>query len=266
MPRQPRILLPSGTLHVVSRGNRRQDIFEGPPDYARFVKCILEQTLAEGIIVLGYCLMPNHYHLIVQAAAAMLSRAMHRILSSQAAYMNKKYGRTGHLFGDRFHAFLCDPELGLKPLLRYVHRNPIRGGLVSRIEDWPWSSHRDYMNPASDALTGKAAVLEAFGQSGEDALSAYTAYMQPDPEWIRVKSGGRCSLAALASLVERELGHFPGFLKVRSNRRDLTGARRKFINLAFGCGHSGKEIAEFLCIAKESVFRLHSNQEAPAGV
>lgn len=266
MPRQPRILPPWATLHVVSRGNRRQDIFEEPSDYARFLKSIVEETLAEGIIAVGYCLMPNHYHLIVQACAALLSKAMHRILTSQAAYMNKKYGRTGHLFGDRFHAFPCDPELGLKPLLRYVHRNPIRGGLVARVEDWPWSSHRDYLNPSSTEPSGKAEVLKSFGAHTDEALAAYTAYMQPDPEYIRVKSGGKCSLAGLASVVERELGHFPGFLKARSHRRDLTGARRQFINLAFGCGHRGKAIAEFLCIAEESVYRLHISAKGPVGV
>lgn len=266
MPRQPRILPPWGPIHVVSRGNRRQDIFEAPSDYARFLKSIVEETLIEGIIVLGFCLMPNHYHLIVEASAALLSKAMHRILTSQATFMNKKYGRTGHLFGDRFHAFQCDPEFGLKPLLRYVQRNPIRGGLVSRIEDWKWSSHRDYLNPASDVPSGKAEVLKRFGATNEEALAAYTTYMQPDPEYLRVKSGGRCSLAGLASIVERELGHYPGFLKERSHRRDLTGARRKFINLAFGCGHQGKAIAEFLCIDEDSVYRLHKTAQGPVGV
>lgn len=217
---------------------------------------MLGETAAEGVIILAYCLMPNHFHLLLQAAINSLSRSMHSILTSHAAYMNKKYGRTGHLFQDRFKTILCDPEIGVKPLVRYIHRNPVKAGLISRPEQWPWSSHRDFMNPASEMPPGKIEVLKLFGANREDAIRSYAEYMEPDPEFIRAQGRGKFPLDKLAAMVERELGHFPGFLRQRSHQHDLTGARAYFVHLAMDAGFSAKEVAEFLCLAEDSVYRL----------
>lgn len=256
MPRQPRRLPPSATLHIISRGNRRQDIFEGLPDYARFSASMVEETTAGGIILLAYCLMPNHFHLLLQAAVGALSEVMHRILTSHAAYMNKKYGRTGHLFGDRFKSILCDPEFGIKPRVRYIHRNPVKDGLVARLEDWRWSSHHDYLDPTSPNPSGKLEVLKLFGGASTQGIENYAEFMKPDKEFVRAQAGERLPLERLAAMVERELGHVPGMLKQRSNQRDLTGARMMFVKLALDAGHSAKSVAAFLCVAEESIYRL----------
>ena len=194
MPRQLRRLPPLATLHIISRGNRRQNIFEEFPDYARFSASVTEETAAGGIILFAYCLMPNHFHLLLQAAVGALSGVMHRILTSHAIFMNKKYGRTGHLYGDRFYSKICDPEFGIKPRMRYIHRNPVKDGLVARLEDWRWSSHHDYLDPASPNPSGKSEILKLFGKSPAQAIENYAEFMKPDPELVRARAGERFPL------------------------------------------------------------------------
>lgn len=254
MPRIARNLPPWATLHVISRGNRRQNIFEETPDWQRFLDSLLTEATTAGIIVIAYCLMPNHFHLLIQASISALSDAMHRILTAHATFYNTKYGRVGHLFGDRFKAYSCDPELGLKPLARYIHLNPVRGGLVQSPEQWAWSSHRDYMDLNSKAPSGRKILMERFGSDESSALTAYRIYMAPGVKPRPPRPGEKLPLGVLASFIEREGGHKPGILKERSRRRDILGTRLKFIELAIAEGYSVIEIAAFLCLPPSSIY------------
>ncbi len=145
MARQPRSHLQNVDWHVIARGNRRQNIFEEEADWSRFRTSLLEELSIESAIVIALCLMTNHFHLLTPTDIEIVSRVLHRVLSSHATYMNKKYGRTGHLFEDRFKSYPCDPEFGRKPLVRYIHNNPVRAGLVRTPEEWAWSTHREYL-------------------------------------------------------------------------------------------------------------------------
>lgn len=217
---------------------------------------MIEETSTGGIILLAYCLMPNHFHLLLQAAVGVLSEVMHRILTKHATFMNKKYGRIGHLFGDRFKSIICDPEFGVKPRLRYIHRNPVKDGLVARLEDWRWSSHHDYLDPTSTNPAGKSEIMKLFGGLSTQAIENYAEFMKPDPEFLRARAGERFPLEKLAAMVEREFGHIPGILRHRSHQHDLTGARTQFVNLAMDAGFPAKTIAEFLSLAEDSIYRL----------
>jgi REP element-mobilizing transposase RayT len=215
---------------------------------------MLTETTNAGIVVIAYCLMPNHFHLLIQASFAALSTAMHQILTSHAAFMNKKYGRVGHLFGDRFKAYVCDLELGLKPLARYIHHNPLRGGLVQSPEQWAWSSHRDYLDLNSKAPSGRNILMDRFGTDAASAQVAYQDYMAPGIKLRAPQPGEKVPLGVLAAYVEREGGHKPGLLKERSRRYDLLGSRKKFIELALAEGYSIQQIAFFLCLPTSSIY------------
>lgn len=254
MPRIARHLPPWATLHVISRGNRRQNIFEEAPNWHRFLTSMLTETTSAGIVVIAYCLMPNHFHLLIQASLAALSAAMHQILTSHATYMNKKYGRVGHLFGDRFKAYPCDPELSLKPLARYITLNPVRGGLVQSPEQWAWSSHRDYLDFNSKSPSGRKILMDRFGDDEASAQMAYQAYMTPGIKPKAPRPGERVPLSVLAAYIEREGGHIPGILKERSRRRDILGTRMKFIELSLAEGYSIEQIAAFLCISPSGIY------------
>lgn len=261
MPRQPRPRIGRQIFNVIGRGNRRQNIFEEEADKERFWRSIMTECASEGITVFQLLFMNNHYHLLPETEMEPLSLALHRAETSHAVYMNKKYGRTGHLFGDRFTAFPVEPE-GLKPLGRYILLNPVRARLVDSPDQWKWSTHNAYVQPGSDFPSGRAAFLGKFGGDEATAIAAYREYMKPEPRPKADDPGHRVPLAVLAAYIEREGGHRPGFLKERAQRRDVLGLRQRFIVLAESEGYTMRQIAGFLGISIPSAYYARSANRA----
>jgi REP-associated tyrosine transposase len=141
MARVPRYVLPDGITHVFARGVRKQAIYVREMDAHRFLGGLDELTQRFDIVCLAYCLMPNHYHLVVDATQAELSRGLHRLNGSYAQWFNKEYGHWGHLFGDRFGANEVRDEAYALRLVRYVLLNPVRAGLCRHPREWRWSSY-----------------------------------------------------------------------------------------------------------------------------
>ncbi len=129
------------TYHVLNRGNARSEVFHKPADYAAFLQVICEATIRVPMPMLAYCLMPNHFHLVVRPHGDRdLSRWMHWLLTTHVRRYLKYYSHTGHVWQGRFKAFAAQDDDHLITVGRYVERNPVRAGLVTRAEDWPWSS------------------------------------------------------------------------------------------------------------------------------
>ncbi|MCU0244857.1 MAG: transposase [Acidobacteria bacterium] len=145
MSRQLRIDYPGAFFHVYSRGNRRQEIFLSDDDRFFFLKILGDAVLDFGIRFHAYCLMPNHYHLLIEDLYGALSKALHAINTRYTVYFNKKNDRCGHLFQGRFKSILVEAETYAWELVRYIHLNPVRAGLVSRPEQYHWSSHQEYV-------------------------------------------------------------------------------------------------------------------------
>jgi putative transposase len=144
MPRPPRLEYPGAFYHVYSRGNRRERIFWGKEDYKVFEAILLEAGRWSGVRLYAWCLMPNHFHLLVETPEGNLSQFMRRLLT-RARNFNKTHRLVGHVFQGRYRTVVCDKETYLLELVRYIHLNPIKvlkGSLAQRPEDWPWSSHR----------------------------------------------------------------------------------------------------------------------------
>lgn len=153
MARQLRTYSSTGIYHVMLRGINRQIIFEQPVDYQKFINllCLLISPIDElGKPLLprcrfyAYCLMPNHVHLIMKEESESLSAAVKRIAAAYALYYNKKYEHYGHLFQDRFKSEPVNDAAYFVTLLRYVHQNPVAGGLCQHVEDYKWSSWGEY--------------------------------------------------------------------------------------------------------------------------
>lgn len=139
MPRQARALLGDGIYHVTARGVARTLLFRERADFAGFVG-LLESVIARfRWRCHAYCLMPNHYHLVVASLRTELSRGMHRLNFLYAQGFNDRYERVGHLFQNRFGARLIEDEEYLGAACRYVWENPVRAGLCPSAEAWPWS-------------------------------------------------------------------------------------------------------------------------------
>ena len=140
MPRQPRHLLGDGIFHVTVRGVARADIFHDDDDYQWFISLLANVVGRFCWRDHAFCLMPNHYHLVVETTQPRLSDGMHRLNFLYAQGFNDRYERDGHLFQNRFGARLIADERHLERACTYVEENPVRAGLSPRAEDWPWSS------------------------------------------------------------------------------------------------------------------------------
>jgi putative transposase len=134
---------------VLNRGNGRRQVFFKDADYVAFLKAIAHACVEVPLPVLGYCLLPNHFHLVVLPAAdGDLSRWMHWLQNTHVRRYHQHYHSGGHLWQGRYQAFPIELDEHLLTVLRYVERNPVRAGLVARAEQWLWSSARHWQDLA----------------------------------------------------------------------------------------------------------------------
>jgi putative transposase len=143
MPRQPRNLLGDGIFHVTARGVARMVVYRDLDDFGRFVRLLAAVVPRFRWRRHAYCLMPNHYHLVVESTRPDLSDGMHRLNGLYAQGFNDRYERSGHVFQNRFGARLIEDERRLGNVCAYVLDNPVRAGLAATAEVWPWSSARE---------------------------------------------------------------------------------------------------------------------------
>jgi REP element-mobilizing transposase RayT len=166
--------MPGSLYHVFSRGSNRQAIFSFDSDRVDFLMCLDRVVLRYELQCLAYCLMPNHYHLVVGTHDGALSTAMKALNGRYALRFNKRYERDAHLFKNRFGAILQESESQLLWTLRYAVRNPVESGLCAQPEEWPWSSCRACagLEPAP-AFLHLAEVLTHFGGKSREAMARY---------------------------------------------------------------------------------------------
>ena len=158
MPRLCRNTSDTGVYHVMLRGNNKQDIFEYQNDYLKFQDLLYHKChpldfnhdpLPPCCIIYAYCLMPNHVHLLIQEKEERISDCIKSIATSYAQYYNIKFGHSGHLFQGRFRSEPVNSWEYFVTLLRYIHQNPVAGGLALRVKDYPWSSWSEYEHLSS---------------------------------------------------------------------------------------------------------------------
>ena len=142
MSRPLRLHLPGGIYHVTARGNDRRPIFEDDEDCARFLIVLASTVARYHVLCHAYCLMGNHYHLLVQTPKANLSVAMRQLNCVYTQRFNRRHERCGHVLQGRFGAQLIDGDAYLREVCRYIVLNPVRAGLVAHPSEWRWSSFR----------------------------------------------------------------------------------------------------------------------------
>jgi len=177
MPRKPRLHVPGGLFHIVLRGNGRQDIFFDDHD-----RRLWEQYLQAGLNrhahrIHAYCWMTNHIHMAIQAHTTPLARFVGTLSSRYAKAVNRKLGRSGHLFERRYRSTLVQAETYLQELVRYIHLNPVRAGMVNGPADYPWSSHTAYLGGPLPPWLTKDWVLAALGPTEKRATQSYAKFM-----------------------------------------------------------------------------------------
>lgn len=154
MPRTSRASVGGVAYHVINRGNGCATVFHADGDYAAFTRLIGEACERLPLRVLAYCLMPNHFHLVLWPHGdGDLSRWMQWFLTAHVRRYHSLRGTSGHVWQGRFKAFPIEQDEHLLTVIRYVERNPLRGRLVRRAENWPWSSrHADRRGRRADFL------------------------------------------------------------------------------------------------------------------
>jgi putative transposase len=177
VPRRPRLHVSGGIYHVVLRGNHRQRIFDTRGDRARLDEIVSEVLTRFGARLHAYCWMSNHLHLLPQVAEAPLGRLMHRIASRYARYYQARLRTTGHLFERRYRAWLVDVDGYLLELVRYIHLNPVRAGMVGDPAEYEWSGHLTYLSMRSQPWLCTNFVLRMFHDDAATAASAYRAFV-----------------------------------------------------------------------------------------
>lgn len=152
MPRLPRQKSDSGIYHIMLRGINQQVIFEDDEDCFKFVETLANYKAVSGYKVFAYCLMSNHIHILIKVEKEDLDLIMKRIAGSYVYWYNWKYYRKGHLFQDRFKSEPIEDNSYFLTVLRYIHQNPVKAGIVKSIDDYRFSSYNDYIDEDSNIV------------------------------------------------------------------------------------------------------------------
>jgi putative transposase len=174
-----RIEYPGAFYHVTSRGNERKIIFQNSRDREKYLTYLESAHDRYGAIIHVYCLMGNHYHLLLETPRGNLSKVLHHINGAYTTYFNVKRGRSGHLFQGRFKGILVERDAYCKELSRYIHLNPVRAGLVKSPSEYPWSSYRYFIgrDKKPEWLTTEI-ILGEFGSEERERYRAYREYVE----------------------------------------------------------------------------------------
>jgi REP element-mobilizing transposase RayT len=178
MARPLRLEFEGALYHVTSRGDRRENIYEDDGDRSSFLDILGEVCGRFNWICHAYCLMSNHYHLLIETPDANLSKGMRQLNGVYTQSFNRTHNRVGHVFQGRYKAIIADADSYLMELARYVVLNPVRAKMVEAPDEWPWSSYQ--------AMTGQAAspswlevdgLLSYFGERRGVSIAAYSRFV-----------------------------------------------------------------------------------------
>lgn len=219
----------------MARGVEGSAIFTDDRDRTDFLADMAKVAAQSSAEILAYCLMGNHFHLAVKVGRVSLSSIMQRLMGGHAERFNRRQERSGHLFQGRHKAKLCVDDRYLRCLIRYIHMNPVRAGLVAAPEDWPWSSARAVGTPPEE--------------DGEFDPWA------KGPVLLRNIERAQRDLAEIAASIAATTGVSVDGLRCRSREARLVGARRGLALKAIEEGYSMTAIAAWLETTVSSVSR-----------
>lgn len=246
----------TGFYHVCARGTGKQLFFEGDEDRWEFLELMRECCRKAGVTVIAWCLMGNHVRLVLADYEDAMSAAMHRLLLTYARRFNKRTGRTGHLFQNRFDRRSLDTDWQVMEAIRSVHADPQEAGM-SLIERYPWSSFaehlRAYDSDAADATRGfsdPSCVLELFGSA--EAFAAYSLSTPDSGEpALRDMKETEWERHAFANKLAKELGvPLNGVKTVPPAQRDTV-----IVGLN-NAGFTVRQIERYTGIGKSTVSRI----------
>jgi len=276
MARRPRIEFPGAFYHVIVRGNQRQKIFHDEADYSKYLSLLSGYRERYQFKLFAYTLMSNHVHLLIQTGEIPLSKILQGLSQSYTQYYNLRRKTVGHLFQGRYKAILCDRDAYLLALVRYIHLNPVRAGIVEEVSKYRWSSHHAYVGMENSGLVSRDEVLKMFSTKRAVARDRYVQFVREgiddgkNGQYYHTVDQRILGSEEFAEQVERKGGRaitipakLPELATIarmisESNKvtiSDLRGAgatqiqaraRRLFASVAREAGHRNRAVAEYL--------------------
>lgn len=176
-----RIQYPDAWYHVMNRGRRGEKIFGGKKDYETFIELLKDVVEDYKVNIAAYCLMTNHYHLLIQTPEGNISRSMRHLNGVYTQRYNRSHHCDGQLFKGRYKSILIDADAYLLELVRYVHRNPLEAGMVNDLSKYAWSSHPGYLSGSKkwDWLH-KNYILALFAKNKTDSIRRYKQFVSKE--------------------------------------------------------------------------------------
>lgn len=261
MPRIRRMLSDSNIYHVMARGNEKRSIFLDNNDREKFLSIISKYSKEKSFTILAFCLMDTHFHFLIDEGIAGISLAMKLINTSYAVYFNKRHRRIGHLFHDRFKSEAIDCDAYLLAAVRYIHNNPVKAGLVTKPEYYPWSSYVNYLKKMdTTTIVNCAFVLDLFGSPIETAQDAFRTFSNQEADYMFADSfniNKDCTPEEeKVILIVNQFLQQKGLTRESLRLRDNTGTRNELISLIqSNTNLSIRRIAKILDVNKNMIVR-----------
>lgn len=165
----------------MNRGRRYENIFETTQNYHLFIRVLQEASELFSLRVSAYCLMPNHYHLLVQTPLANISRCMRHINGVYTQRFNREHEIDGSLFRGRYKAVCVADDQHLLEVMRYIHHNPVKAGLVNKLEDYRWTSHHGYLSNVKEwHWLHSQVLLNMLARRKGEQKAAYLDFVQQE--------------------------------------------------------------------------------------
>lgn len=273
MARPLRIEYSGAVYHVTSRGNAQQDIYLGDEDRLRFLKIVRQVVDRFNWVCHAYCLMANHYHLLIETVDPTLSRGMRHLNGVYTQAFNRRHRRVGHVFQGRFKAILVERDAYLLELSRYVVLNPVRAKMVRAAKDWPWSSYCVTAGLSENTgLVSSDCLSAQFGRDRREAQRGYRQFVAQGSglsPWEELKGqiylGSESFVSDLPKKDDtlREIPKVQRFAaRPALNEIFSAGASVEAIYRAYrDCGYTQREIAQHLGVHYATISRRIRKRE-----
>lgn len=280
MARKPRMDYEGYIYHVMCRGNNGEYIFSEDSDKKLYLDIVKRYKKKYDFMIYGYCIMDNHVHFIIYRRKDSLAKFMKVIQQTFTQHFNKKYGRKGHVFQQRFKSIPCKEDEYLLQLLYYIHMNPVRAEMEEGI-GYRWSSHKIYSKGIKGSIVDTDFIYSMFGNSFKEGIKYYNNYMgtkrefksnfykdysldQEEVEQAIIKNQRKDTFIELDEIVRMvcyEYGENDVNIISGKGNRKFNSMRNAVIKLA-ECNDfiSGKELREKLGLSSTSISRIRSSE------
>ena len=251
MPRTARVKSKTGIYHVLLRGINRQIIFEDEEDSVKFLQTLSEYKEKSGYELYAYCLMGNHVHILFKEGKEDLSTVMRRIGASYVYWYNWKYERIGHLFQDRYKSEAVEDDKYLLSVLRYIHQNPLKAGLVKDIKEYRWSSYNEYMN--KEKIIDINFILDLFDKDRQKAMALFHEFHKKEDniQYLDINESRRINDSEAKEIIKEicDIAHCTDIQRFHQDERD------KYLRKIKEKGLSTRQIARLTGISRHIILK-----------